>query len=186
MNTAVKEISAVFKALSFAAQKHSSQRRKDKSASPYINHPIDVVYILWEIGKIRDLDIITAAILHDTLEDTVTTAKELEAEFGVKIRKIVEEVSDDKQLPKEVRKQYQIDHTDSLSFSARNIKLADKICNIEDLIDSPPVDWSEKRKIDYAAWGLEIVRKLRGTNLKLERFFEGLYSTGMIALRKKK
>ncbi|MFC1509123.1 HD domain-containing protein [Candidatus Omnitrophota bacterium] len=186
MNTAVKEISAVFKALSFAALKHSSQRRKDKSATPYINHPIDVAYILWEIGKVRDLDIITAAILHDTLEDTDTTAEEIDAQFGVKIRKIVEEVSDDKNLPKEERKQYQIDHTDGLSFSARNIKLADKICNIEDLIESPPVDWSEERMIDYAVWGYEVVKKLKGTNLKLERFFEGLYSTGMVALRKKK
>ena len=176
MNIAVKELTLIFKAFSFAAKKHNNQRRKDSSASPYINHPIDVAYILWEMGKIRDLDIITAAILHDTLEDTDATADELDAEFGVKIRKIVEEVSDDKDLPKDVRKQYQIDHTDSLSFGARNIKLADKICNIEDLIESPPVDWSVKRKIDYAAWGHEVVKKLRGTNLKLERFFEGLYS----------
>ena len=186
MNTAVKEISLVLKAFSFAAKKHSNQRRKDSTSTPYINHPIDVAYLLWEIGKVRDLDIITAAILHDTLEDTDTTAEELEAEFGVKIRKLVEEVSDDKNLPKDERKQYQIDTTDSLSFSARNIKLADKICNVEALVESPPVDWSEKRKIEYAAWGNEVVKKLTGTNLKLERFFEGLYSTAMIILKKKK
>ena len=183
MNTAVKELTLIFKALSFAAKKHTNQRRKDSSATPYINHPIDVAYILWEIGKVRDLDIITAAILHDTLEDTDATAEDLEAEFGVKIRKIVEEVSDDKNLPHDIRKQYQIDHTDSLSFSARNIKLADKICNIEDLVETPPVDWSEKRKLEYAAWGQEVVKKLRGTNLKLERFFEGLYSTAKIVLK---
>lgn len=186
MNTSVKELSLIFKAYSFASKKHTNQRRRDSSSSPYINHPIDVAYTLWEIGKVRDLDIITASILHDTLEDTDTTAGELDAEFGVKVRKIVEELSDNKNLPKDVRKQYQIDHTDSLSFNARNIKLADKICNVEDLIESPPADWPEKRKIEYAAWGNEVVRKLRGTNLKLERFFEGLYSTAMIALKKKK
>ncbi|MBN1290542.1 MAG: bifunctional (p)ppGpp synthetase/guanosine-3',5'-bis(diphosphate) 3'-pyrophosphohydrolase, partial [Candidatus Latescibacteria bacterium] len=85
-------MSRILKALSFAADKHRNQRRKDRQASPYINHCIDVAKILWEIGGIRDIPAIVAAILHDTLEDTDTTPEELDREFGSEIRSIVEEV----------------------------------------------------------------------------------------------
>src|SRR5215212_7420446 len=46
---------SLLKALRFSAEKHSDQRRKDARASPYINHPIQVVEILWTIGDVRDV-----------------------------------------------------------------------------------------------------------------------------------
>ena len=55
-----------------------------------------------------DENVLCAAILHDTIEDTKTTADELRKHFGEKITSIVLEVSDDKSLEKEVRKQLQI------------------------------------------------------------------------------
>ena len=102
-------------------------------------------------------------------------SEDLEENFGVVIRKIVEEVTDDKSLPKEVRRQQQIEHAENLSYNARHIKLADKICNIEDLLYSPPEEWSPAEKKEYATWCFEVVNKMRGTNLKLERYFDGLY-----------
>jgi GTP diphosphokinase / guanosine-3',5'-bis(diphosphate) 3'-diphosphatase len=80
----------LLRAIDFAARKHRDQRRKDKEASPYINHPISVSLLLAKIGGITDRDVLSAAILHYTLEDTDTTSEELEAAFGMRIRKLVE------------------------------------------------------------------------------------------------
>ena len=59
-------------ALSFAADKHRNQRRKDKEASPYINHPIALARILSVEGGVDDGVVLCAAVLHDTIEDTET------------------------------------------------------------------------------------------------------------------
>ena len=97
----------LLKAIEFASRKHSTQRRKDKDASPYINHPIAVAHLLADTGGVTDLVTLMAAVLHDTIEDTKTTAEELEAQFGRAVRKVVEEMTDDKSLEKAVRKQLQ-------------------------------------------------------------------------------
>ena len=68
----------LLKAIEFASPKHSKQRRKDKDASPYINHPIAVTHLLADTGGVTDLMTLVAAVLHDTIEDTKTTAEELE------------------------------------------------------------------------------------------------------------
>ena len=170
----IGEISLFLKALSFAAEKHRDQRRKDEQASPYINHLIDVANILWETGRIRDMTTIIAGILHDTLEDTNTTPEELEAAFGGDIRSIVGEITDDKGLPQEERRRLQVEHAGKLSLRARQVKLADKISNIGNLIDSPPKKWSPERKLEYVAWGKEVIDKLRGSNEPLERHFDKL------------
>lgn len=95
----------LLKAIEFASRKHSMQRRKDVDASPYINHPIAVAHILTDAGGITDLLTLMAAVLHDTVEDTKTTPTELEEQFGETVRKVDEEMTDDKTLDKVVRKQ---------------------------------------------------------------------------------
>jgi len=164
-------ISLIFKALSFSADKHQHQRRKNEDATPYINHLITVGHILTDIGDVHDIPTLIAGILHDTLEDTDTAPVELEREFGAQVRSIVEEVTDDKSLPKQVRKQLQIEHASGASFEARCVKLADKIANLQDLADSPPATWSLQRKIEYVDWSEAVVHELRGTNAKLEAHF---------------
>ena len=72
--------------------------------SPYINHPIEVATILATRGRITDLSILLAAVLHDTIEDTKTSPEELEAQFGSEVRALVLEVTDDKRRPKAQRK----------------------------------------------------------------------------------
>lgn len=108
--TNVSEISIILKALSFAAYKHRDQRRKDVNASPYINHPIALANVLCNEGGITDEDVLCAALLHDTVEDTETTPEELTKLFGKTISNIVMEVTDDKALPKTERKRLQIEH----------------------------------------------------------------------------
>ena len=166
-------ISLLFKALAFSAEKHRTQKRKDIDKSPYINHPIALANILAQRWVI-DENVLCAAILHDTLEDTETTTEELKKHFGEKITSIVLEVSDDKSLDKEVRKQLQIDHAASLSHEAKLVKLADKIANITDIINTPPVDWSKARKQQYFAWAKAVVDNLRGVHQGLEGEFDDL------------
>ena len=123
-------IGPFIKAVSFAAEKHKNQRRKDAQASPYINHPIALADVLVNEGGVANLDALCAAILHDTLEDTNTTAKELSDLFGEKIASIVLEVTDNKLLEKSERKLKQIEHAPHISHEAKLVKLADKICNL--------------------------------------------------------
>ena len=166
-------ISLLFKALAFSAKKHSKQTRKDIDKSPYINHPIALANILAQRWVI-DENVLCAAILHDTIEDTKTTADELRKHFGEKITSIVLEVSDDKNLDKEVRKQLQIDHAASISQEAKLVKLADKIANITDIINTPPVKWTKERKLEYFAWAKAVVTNLRGAHQGLEKDFDDL------------
>src|SRR5260221_6794964 len=98
-----KELALLFKALAFAAHKHRDQRRKDAEASPYINHPIALAEVLAGQGGLTDVDGLAAALLHDTVEDTATTAGELRAQLGERLPAIGEEVSDDQELPTAAR-----------------------------------------------------------------------------------
>jgi guanosine-3',5'-bis(diphosphate) 3'-pyrophosphohydrolase len=98
---------AILDACQFAAEKHVTQRRKG-DGSPYINHPIGVAHLLWREGGVRDVAVLQAAVLHDTVEDTDTSFEELEARFGSTVRALVAEVSDDKVLSKVERKRYQV------------------------------------------------------------------------------
>jgi guanosine-3',5'-bis(diphosphate) 3'-pyrophosphohydrolase len=168
-----KLLSLLFKALSFSAEKHTKQRRKDIDKTPYINHPISLANILAQRWVI-DENVLCAAILHDTIEDTETTVGELQEHFGEKIASIVLEVTDDKSLEKSVRKQKQVEHAASISHEAKLVKLADKIANITDIINAPPEDWSNDRKKDYFDWAKAVVDNLRGAHQGLEKDFDDL------------
>ena len=168
-------IGLILRAAQFAAWKHRNQRRKDAAASPYINHPLDLAYVLWKEGNVRDPVVLAAALLHDTLEDTETTPEELRGEFGPEVARIVEEVTDTKWLRKRTRKQLQISRASRSSIAAKLVKLADKICNVRDIIASPPADWTEERKREYFEWAKKVVDQLRGTNARLERRFDQLF-----------
>lgn len=163
-------------ALDFAARKHRDQRRKDAEASPYINHPIALAHVLVQEGGIDDPIVLAAALLHDTIEDTETSRDELREKFGTEIAAIVAEVTDDKRLPKQERKRLQIEHAGTLSPRARLIKLADKICNLRDVVGAPPADWSLKRRREYFDWAKAVVDGLRGVNAKLEGVFDATFA----------
>ena len=170
-----KDMELVLKAMAFAADKHRNQCRKDAEESPYINHPIALADVLWNEGAVRDPVVIAAALLHDTIEDTETSATELRRAFGAKVAGIVGEVTDDdKRLPKERRKELQIEHAAHISKSAKLVKLADKICNLRDILASPPKDWSIERKRQYFDWAKKVIDQVRGANPKLERRFDQL------------
>lgn len=169
-------LSLIFRVLAFAAEKHRVQRRKDAEGSAYINHPIALANVLINEAQVNDLVTICAALLHDTLEDTETTLEELERHFGNAVASVVFEVSDDKSLPKETRKQLQIEHAPALSLEAKLVKLADKICNLRDVASHPPAGWSIVRKRAYFDWARQVVDGVRGVNPKLEAIFDEAYA----------
>ena len=169
----------LIRAAVFAANKHRDQRRKDAAASPYINHPLALADVLANEGGVEDVTVLCAALLHDTIEDTETAADELQREFGSEITKIVLEVTDDKSLPKDERKRLQIEHASHVSYGARLVKLADKICNLRDMLASPPADWPPERKRQYFDWARQVVDQVRGTNAGLEAAFDREYARAM-------
>ena len=166
----------LLKALSFAAFKHRHQCRKGSPPIPYINHPIALADLLVRTANVRDPEIIAAALLHDTIEDTDTTFAELEAEFGPVISRLVAELTDDKSLPKEERKRLQVEHASSLSPRARIVKLADKVCNLRDIVQDPPAGWPLERKQQYFDWAKSVVDKIPGTNVELENAFDEVFA----------
>jgi guanosine-3',5'-bis(diphosphate) 3'-pyrophosphohydrolase len=165
-------------AVEFAADKHRHQRRKDAEGSPYMNHLIAVTRILAAEGGIDNEAALLAAVLHDTVEDTDTTFEELDARFGAMVATLVREMTDDKTLAKDVRKQRQIDHAPSASPLAKQLKIADKIANIRDIVFTPPADWSRDRKLKYFTWAEQVVAGCRGINAGLERAFEEAIAMG--------
>ncbi len=174
------ELALLLKALAFAAHKHRDQRRKDPDASPYINHPIALADVLVNEGGVTDFDVLCAALLHDTVEDTATTHDELVDAFGAHIARIVAEVTDDKRLPKAERKRLQVEHAPQLSREARLVKLADKLCNLRDVAHRPPSGWDLERRREYFDWARQVVDGMRVAGdeemRRLEAAFDAAYA----------
>ena len=171
-NLVPSPLAHVLKAALFAADRHRNQRRKGSRGAPYVNHPLAVAECLATAG-IEDPDILAAALLHDTVEDTDTSLAELEELFGQRVASIVAEVTDDKSLPKAERKLRQIANAPTKSHEAKLVKLADKICNLRDLRDCPP-DWSPERIADYHRFAKDVYRGLKGTNAALDNQIDHL------------
>jgi guanosine-3',5'-bis(diphosphate) 3'-pyrophosphohydrolase len=169
------ELALLLKALAFAAHKHRDQRRKDHEASPYINHPIALADVLVNDGGVSDVEVLCAALLHDTVEDTATTPEELVDTFGARVARIVAEVTDDKALNKADRKRLQVENAARLSPEAKLVKLADKICNLRDVAERPPAGWDLARRREYFDWAKRVVDGLRGSHPRLEAAFDVAY-----------
>ena len=160
------------RAYHFAALKHAAQRRKGDAAEPYVNHLTEVAELVAQATAGADVEVVIAAILHDTVEDTGVTLDELTAAFGARVAGLVAEVTDDKALPKARRKELQIEHAAHASAGAQIIKLEDKTSNLRSLADSPPAGWDAARKAEYVAWAGRVVDQCRGANAWLAEEFD--------------
>ena len=122
-----------------------------------------------------DIDLVIAALLHDTVEDTGVTKEVLVEAFGSDVADLVMEVTDEKSLPKAERKRLQIVQASQISVRAQAIKLADKISNLRGILASPPADWSGERKREYFEWAKQVGDCLSAPNQMLKAEFERLY-----------
>ncbi len=168
---ALQAVQMVLKAARFASLKHVSQKRKGVNQEPYLNHLIEVAELVSGAITESDTNVIAAALLHDTIEDTRTTKEELVAEFGLDVASLVAEVTDDKSLPKAERKRLQTEHAPHISARAQTIKIADKISNLRALLSTPPEDWDLKRKQEYFAWAAGVVDACTAPNPFLKEEF---------------
>lgn len=178
----ISDIALILRAAEFAAARHSTQRRKGKSERPYIGHCIEVASLIAEVGKVDDASVIAAALLHDTVEDTGTTREEIRREFGSVIDDLVAEVTDDKGVEKQERKDLQVKHAPHLSPGAKVIKLADKISNVQEIGVDPPVTWDVERRRKYFAWARDVVEAIGRINPELEARFASTVEKSVVSL----
>lgn len=136
-----EEMAKVESAYEFAARYHANQRRR--SGEPYINHPVEVALILADDLQM-DEDVICAALLHDTVEDTTATLADLAARYGETVAELVDGVtkltsievdSMDEKQALNLRKMFLAMSKD---IRVVIIKLADRLHNMRTLAALPP------------------------------------------------
>ena len=167
----------MIKAAAYAAEKHKYQRRRGFNQVPYINHPLKVANLLINCGE-DDFILLTASILHDVVEDSDAGKEEIAHEFGKEIADLVMEVTDNKELPYTARKELQVKHAPELTCKAKKLKIADKICNMEDIINYP-LEWTLERRLSYLNWAEQVVNGCRGVSPALETMFDKTLSEGL-------
>lgn len=153
----------IYKAMKFAEVKHTGQRRKGSGAD-YITHPLAVSYLVASFKRSKHLDeIICAAILHDTLEDTDATFVELAMQFTPLVASLVQELTTDKE---ECKKQGKVEYLKKKMVGISNyglvLKLCDRLHNCSDHPTAKTVRDTEEI-LDY----LETHRTLSGTQQRL-------------------
>ena len=146
------------------------KKRKGEEAEPYLNHLIEVASLVAEFTDGRP-EVVIAALLHDAVEDQGVTNAEIADLFGPSAASLVAEVTDDKSLPKQVRKDMQIAGASHKSDGASVIKLADKTSNLVAIAKSPP-PWPKERKRAYVDWARSVVSGLPFTPAELLARFD--------------
>jgi (p)ppGpp synthase/HD superfamily hydrolase len=162
----------VSEAADLAARRHSGMQRKGRGNEPYINHLAEVANLLSTATDGADAELVAAGWLHDSIEDTETTHRELAGKFGERVAALVVEVTDDMTLPKDERRRRQVVEAPSKSPGAKLIKIADKISNIRARMLPRPNEDERDDLIDYVAWAEKVVQGCRGGNAVLERTFD--------------
>ena len=118
-------------AIAFAARAHRPQLRKD-GQTPYVSHVFRVCLIVRQLFSIEDTDVLTAAVLHDTIEDTTTDRDDLIEQFGPTVAGWVAALSKDKRLPDDEREAAYCAALAQSSWQVKVCKLADIYDNLSD------------------------------------------------------
>jgi hypothetical protein len=156
-------------ALQYATQAHAGQTRS--GGEPYITHPMRVADHIKQYKQSHNLDaLISAAYLHDTVEDTDTTHEALHDLFGGLVAALVQELtSDPEQIKKVGKAQYLAHKMAAMSSYALVIKLADRLDNVKDITTARTPQWRQKYKneTEHILNYIEKTRALSGTHQKL-------------------
>ena len=164
-------------ALLFAIRAHHGHTRK-VTGDPYICHPIQAVRFLQDETFLDDQDVFTATLLHDTVEDTTVTLEEIESCFGIRVARLVAEVTDDRTLTRSQRKRAQLAHIADCSKGAKLIKAADMWDNLSSLMeDGAPSDWSVERVQGYFVWKYFIFQRGKYGEISGARALPHLFDT---------
>jgi guanosine-3',5'-bis(diphosphate) 3'-pyrophosphohydrolase len=144
-------------AVAFAARAHEGQYRKDRK-TPYVSHSFRVCLVAREVFGVTDHQLLTAAVLHDTVEDTTTDFEDLEC-FGSEVARWVALLSKDKRLPEVERERAYVEGLSRAPWQVRMCKLADMFDN---LTDSATIESSRRAdvlgRLRYCLEGLKPTR----------------------------
>jgi (p)ppGpp synthase/HD superfamily hydrolase len=162
----------VSEAAELAAHRHNGMARKGRGSEPYINHLAEVANLLAAATDGADAELVAAAWLHDSIEDTETTRGEVARKFSERVASLVVEVTDDMSLPKSERRRLQVVDAPHKSPSAKLIKIADKISNIRARILVDPSADERDDLADYTDWAEQVVAGCRGGNAWLDKTFD--------------
>ncbi|MCE6959040.1 HD domain-containing protein [Cereibacter sphaeroides] len=158
----------LLEACAFAARLHAGARQKGHEGHPYINHVIDVA-LRASLSGAADETLVTAALLHDTVEKAGATPEQIAALFGQDVARLVAEVTD----PSE---------SDSLSPAACRLRLADKAANLAALTSSPPGEWDREALAAYLHEAERVAASCRAVDPVLSRGFDEAAETARAAL----
>ena len=157
------------RAVVFAFEQHRGQKRLESAGeTDYIVHPLRVAEHLRALAGCRDVEILCAAVLHDTIEDSATRYDELAAAFGDRVAHIVAELTNDSRLAKAPRHEDMLRRMATVSPEAKLIKLADRYDNLH----SGPADRSKWERL--LSETPRLLEALGGTCPALERAIEEL------------
>jgi (p)ppGpp synthase/HD superfamily hydrolase len=148
----------VSRAAAFARKAHAGQSRKGVAKEPYVSHVEEVAAFVARHGG--DEIAVAAAWLHDTVEDCGVAPGDLVRLFGAELAGVVAELTDDKTLPKDRRKELQIAHAPKKSERAALVKLGDKASNVRSVGRSRPEHWDLARCRAYLGWAEAVVAGL--------------------------
>ncbi len=138
-----KILDSVFK---FVIEAHKGQKRKFTDVD-YVTHPMETANILWEATDHNiTTDILSAALLHDVIEDTHINLEDIKNKFGSKIAYLVLELTSNKtEQLKMGKKNYLLNKINNMTSDAFTIKLADRLSNVSDLTErSVPKEYIKK------------------------------------------
>jgi (p)ppGpp synthase/HD superfamily hydrolase len=171
MPESLDAVRKILAAARFAAERHAAQRRKGRTAEPYVNHLLEVAELLARTADHLDTNLIVAALLHDTIEDVGVSREEIAERFGEDVASLVAEVTDDKSLSKETRKALQVANASHKSPRAQALSAADKIANVRSIVTSPPANWTFERQVEYVRWARQVVGRYSQLNGRLAAEF---------------
>lgn len=150
MTTTIQTTDRYARALAYACKQHDGTFRDDNK-TPYAVHPIRVAEYLRRLAHEEDENVLIAALLHDTIEDTGITFDSVAALFGDDVAQLVGELTNDNRLPKARRRSLMMEHLSSLSARAKRIKLADRLDNVSDLLNGMGTPEKRVRYADETA-----------------------------------
>ncbi len=171
----------VLKAQKFACEKHKNQKRKD-GITPFSDHLEGVVNRLKNLG-ISNQDVLCAAWLHDTIEDTNTTFDEINEIFGNAISVLVLSLTKDSELSKKERETQYIQQLKDSTLQAKIIKFCDISANLKDIANAPISNTQKNKQIKKLFHYLRVIKKglsqINSEYPKMRELIDGINSVGV-------
>jgi len=164
------------KAKNLATEKHAHLHLHDAEKTPVIDHISEVASLVERNGGTEDM--IVAAWLHDIVEDTDITLKDIEDLFGANVALLVDGLTDPahfESLPLNIRKPLQAERIKEKNDQIKRIKICDQLSNVARLVNNPPQDWGYETMSLYVHGARAVTDACRGVCVELDELFDEVY-----------